>query len=100
MGHATTLLLKQIVLPGLHIASHDTETAGQISTCMLGITAEAAESDLCPTSTEMAKKGCSYEVIRDVGPKHLLGERKQRICMLDNRANLASCKDAIGPNKL
>ena len=67
---------------------------------MLETIAKAAESDLCHTSTEVAKKGCSDEVICEIGPKHLLGEGKQRVGMLDNRANLAGCKDAIGPNKL
>ena len=52
------------------------------------------------TCTEVGKKGCPHQVVRDIRSKDLLGEAKQSVCILDNRADLACCEDSIGTNKL
>lgn len=52
------------------------------------------------TCTEVAKKGCPHKIVRDVSPKHLLGEPKKGVCILYNRPDLAGGEDSISSYKL
>lgn len=52
------------------------------------------------TCTEVAEKRCPHQIVRDVSPKHLLGDPKKGVCILYNRPDLACGEYSISPYKL